>query len=445
MRRRNQQPLPGNDGQWFLDLVGAVPGSAPSPPPEPVPAVEEPSEEEGPSALAAVAALRHEPAEAPDSTATIAPPTTIDLSTSSGVDPHEDEEFSHATQADVAGAATLGVAGATDVSSSEAAPTELLVTPPTPTRASEPAPPSADPQDTPTLSDTWRATPKPPPPADWAAEPLSSSETKTRRSRRPLLLAVAVAALVVAALWLPALVNGRASEQSDEYRTVLVEVRDSLVGAQGGLEAATEPSSQRAELLGVAPQLEPLAVASDSALTIAAEPLPEPLPLLPSGSIDDLVPSRNAVAAVGAEGADIAARIDDTTTYRLLLTEILVVPELPIEADGIEAAALGAELAAIDANSRNAAAQLPSDPALADHKEVVIEAVSGFDEWAAEYLAALTAGDAALAADLIAQLEATQFALANSLVPSLRTVRSEVDDAIVVLHVDATNALAALP
>ena len=254
-----------------------------------------------------------------------------------------------------------------------------------------------------------------------------------------------MAALVVAALWLPALVNGRASEQSDEYRTVLVEVRDSLVGAQGGLEAATEPSSQRTELLGVAPQLEPLAVASDSALTIAAEPLPEPLPLLPSGSIDDLVPSRDAVAAVGAEGADIAARIDDTTTYRLLLTEILVVPELPIEADGIETAALGAELAAIDANSRNAAAQLPSDPALADHKEVVIEAVSGFDEWAAEYLAALTAGDAALAADLIAQLEATQFALANSLVPSLRTVRSEVDDAIVVLHVDATNALAALP
>ena len=347
----------------------------------------------------------------------------------------------------MAGAATLGVAGAADASSSEAAPTELLETTSSPTQAPETDPPPTVPQETPTLSDTWRATPKPPPPADWAAEPLASPKPKTRRSRWPLVLTVlvAVAALVVAALWLPTLVDGRASEQADEYRTVLAEVRDSLVGAQEALEGATEPSSQQAELLGVAPQLQPLAVASDAALIVAAEPLPEPLPLLPSGSIDGLVPSRDAVAAVGAEGADIVARIDDTTTYRLLLTEILVVPELPIEADGLETAALGAELAGVDATSRNAAAQLPSDPAFADHKEMVTEAVSGFDEWAAEYLDALTAGDAALAADLIAQLEATQLALTTSLVPSLRMVRSEVDEAIVVLHADTTAALAEVP
>jgi hypothetical protein len=444
VRRRSQQPLPGNDGKWFLELVGAVPDDATPPPPEPAASEEPRSEEEDSSALPAVAALRNQAADGPDATATVAPPTTIELATTTGADPHEDEEFSETTHAGPAEAATLGVA-ATAASRSEAAPTEVLETAQVPPTAQTPQPsPTAE---TSSLTDTWRATPTPPPPTDWAAEHLSASRLRARRSRLPLLITVvvAVAAIAIAALWLPTLVDGRAAEQADEYRTALVEVRSSLAGAQAGLEDATEPDSQEGELLGVPPQVEPLAVASDSALAVAAEPLPEPLPLLPSGPIDDLVPSSDAVAAVGADGETIANRINDTTTYRLLLTKILAVPVLPIEADAMETAALGAELAATDTDSRNAAAQLPSDPAFADHKELVTETVAGFDEWSAEYLGALTAGDAALAADLIAQLEATQFALSAALVPGLATVRSEVDQAIVVLHGDATTALAALP
>jgi hypothetical protein len=188
-----------------------------------------------------------------------------------------------------------------------------------------------------------------------------------------------------------------------------------------------------------------LADAAASASGAAAEPLPEPLPLLPSGSIDDLIPSRDAVAVVGAEGTAIATRIDDTTNYRLLLGDILVVPELPIEADDVQIAGLSSELAAVDTESRNAAAQLPSDPVFADHKALVTDAVAGFDEWVAQYLGALTAGDAALAAELIDELEATQLDLTTSLVPALRTMRDEVDLAIVGLHIDTTAALAALP
>ncbi len=405
--------------------------------------------------LATVAALRDRPADTPDTTATLAPPTTIDLSTSTTADPHEDEdededeEYSQAIGAAVGAAATLGVADSVDSSRSEAAPTEVLEPTQPPASADQPTTPvAAQPaQPSPTLADTWRAQPKPPPPADGVAESLGDAKPRARRSRWPLIVTVlvAVAALVVAALWLPTLVDGRASEQASDYRTALIDVRDSLSGAQEGLQDATEPSSQQADLLGVAPQLEPLSVASDSALAAASDPLPEPLPLLPSGSIDDLVPSRDAVAQIGAEGTDIVARIDDTTTYRLLFADILVLPELPIEADAFETAALGTELAAIDATSRTAAAQLPSDPAFAEHKALVTEAVAGFDEWAAEYLGALTAGDAASAAELLAQLEATQVILASSLVPSLATIRQEVDAATVVLHADTTAALAALP
>lgn len=442
VRRRHQQPLPGNDGQWFLKLVGAVPGVAGNSPPEPTQPTEEPAEDEKPSALAAVAALRDQPADAPDTTATLAPPATIDLAASTAADPAEDEEYSHATQAAVGTGATLGVSDAVNSSRSEPAPTEVIESTQPPTAVvAQPTRPS------PTLADTWRAESKPPPPADWAAEPLADPKRRARRSRWPLIVTVVVAAaaVVVAALWLPTLVDGRATEQASEYRIALLDVRDSLPGSQEGLQVATEPSSQQADLLGVASQVNPLALASDSALAVASEPLPEPLPLLPSGSIDDLVPSRDAVAVVGAAGTDIVARIDDTTTYRLLVADILVLPELPIEADAFETAALGAELATIDATSRNAAAQLPSDPAFADHKALVTEAVAGFDEWAAEYLNTLTEGDAAAAAELITQLETSQVILTSSLVPSLATLRHEVDAAIVVLHADTTAALAALP
>jgi hypothetical protein len=241
------------------------------------------------------------------------------------------------------------------------------------------------------------------------------------------------------------LVDGRASEQADEYRTALTDIRRSLPDSQVALRTATEPSSQEADLSSVSPQVEPLASAVDSAMVVAAEPLPEPLPLLPSGPIDDLVPSRDAVAAISTEGTLIVARIADTTTYRLLLGQILVVPELPLEADAAAIDSLASELAAVDTQSRNAAAQLPSAPAFAEHRELVTEAVTEFDDWTAQYLDALSAGDAELAAELTAHLETTRLTLTNLLIPGLRVMRNEVDTAILRLDADISAALADLP
>jgi hypothetical protein len=453
VKRRQQQPLPGNDGKWFLELVGAVVEGSDTAPPEPAPPTEDTTEVAEPSAVSVAPALPNQPAEVAGATATVAPPTTIDVSTTTADDPHEDEEYSHATQAAIGAAATLGVADAPDASRSEAAPTEVLEPTPPPQqsdRVTKPPEKARPARQSPTLDETWRATPllaAPPPPVPGTPQPPSSAQPHARRSRWPLVVTVAAAvvAIVVAALLLPTLVNGRASDQAAEYRTALVDVRESLVTAQQGLADATEPSSQDAELQGVPPQVRPLADAAGVASGVAAEPLPDPLPLLPSGSIDDLGSSRDAVAAVGAAGTDIAARINDTTVYRLLLGDILLVPELPLEADDVEIAGLSAELAAVDTESRNAAAQLPSDPVFADHKVMVTDAVAGFDEWVAQYLGALTAGDAALAAELIGELEATQLELTTSLVPALRAMRNEVDVAMVDLYIESTAALAALP
>jgi len=453
VRRRQERPLPGNDGEWFLELVGAAPEAADTEPPEPSPSTEDTTEGAEPSTVSAASALPNQPAEVAGVTATVAPPATVDVSTSTGDDPHEDEEYSHATQAAIGAAATVGSADAVDASRSEAAPTEVLEPAPLPRqpdRVAEGPEGSPTAPESPTLAETWRAAPPPPaPPPPDPGSPRSPSiaQPHARRSRWPLVVTVAAAvvALVAAALLLPTLVNGRAADQAAEYDTALVDVQESLVTAQRGLADATEPSSQEAELRAVPPQVEPLAGAAAAASGVATEPLPDPLPLLPSGSIDDLGPSRDAVAAVGAAGTDIAVRINDTTVYRLLLGDILLVPELQLEADDVEIARLSAELAAVDTESRNAAAQLPSDPVFADHKVMVTDAVAGFDEWVAQYLGALAAGDAALAAELIGELEATQLELTTSLVPALRAMRNEVDVAIVDLHIESTAALAALP
>jgi hypothetical protein len=394
-----------------------------------------------PSALSAVTSLRNQEAADRDTTMTLAPPTTIDLTAPTGAVPEEEEELSHTTQIGSAGAIALG-APVTDVpSSSEPAPTEVLEPVTAPPDPAEPSPPEvASPARwSPPAATTPTSTP---PPADWTGEALSGSRSQRRRPRWTLVLVgiAAIAALVVAALWLPVLVDGRASETADQYQTALLDVRQTLPGAQSGLEAATEPSTETTDLGGVTPLVGPLKVSSGGAVAVAAEPLPEPLPLMPSGPIDDLIPSRDAVSAAGAAGLDIARRIDDTATYRTLLAEILVLPELPIEAGASQIQVLETDLATVESTSV-AATALPTDPVFSTHHAQVDEAVLRFGDWTVEYLDALRANDTALAAELVDEAEAIHPALTRSLVPALATMRSEVDAAILTLNGDIGSAL----
>lgn len=282
---------------------------------------------------------------------------------------------------------------------------------------------------------------------DW--QPAAAAPPGDRRSVfrwwMVIVPAVVAAVVIVGALWLPTTSDAEAREEAEDYIVVLDDMRSTLPDVQQTLATATEPASTSIDLLPLTARLSTLEAAANEVEARASRELPQTLPLAPRGPLEDLIPIRERMQVLADQGMAIAERIATTIDYRTTLDAVLVYPSLPVRADPRQIDVLSGELADTLAATSATAADLPTDPAFAAHRERVAATIASFDDWREDYLDALRRDDEEEAAALVDDAAALRRELFSSIVPSLATVRSEVDVAIIRLNDDISGAIRAVP
>jgi hypothetical protein len=193
------------------------------------------------------------------------------------------------------------------------------------------------------------------------------------------------------------------------------------------------------------PDLSRLQAAADTVIEDATAPLPQPLPLFPSGPLDDLEPSRDTMARLGSEATTLAGRLADGIEYRTLVDGFLDPGELPEAAPTADIAEIQERIALSFADATAALARLPGDEVFAAHREALSAAVDAHRDWESAYIAALRSEDPAAAADLIAEHERLLASLEAGLVPALAELRRALDTRILEIDEEIRTAITELP
>ena len=299
-------------------------------------------------------------------------------------------------------------------------------------------PPTAPPPLPKTVSPTAPPSPVPPIPAATAVEEATpdalSRPLRTGRSFRwPVIsiLVALIAAVGVAALWLPRATDAKAVAVRQSYYDATSAVRNHLPASQGALDAVTSVQSSSDELSGAVPTIATLDSLAMELQRVAAEPLPSVLPLVPKGTIDALAPLQVQSALLGSEGKDLATRLGNSYIYRVTVPTMLTAGNLPSSATTETVNTISVTLAASLAADAQVIAQLPDDPGFTDVRILATETQARYSEWQTEYLAALSGEDTAGATDLLAELDQMRFDLAEENARALGAMRVELDSWIV--------------
>ena len=305
-----------------------------------------------------------------------------------------------------------------------------------------------------TVSGLWDETAELPTPeaaddalADWSPTELSSTVNSRRIVRWPIVTgAILVGAIAAIALWwMPQESDHRASAHADSMRTSLSALRGDLADTQTALAIATEPTSATPDLGSLAANLLGIADSSARLLDVANEPVPSPLPLTAREPFDYLDGLRQSQEQLAASATAIRSEIADITEYRLALTSVLNVGELPLTADSAAITEQGAALAKALATSVAALAEMPLDGPFKEHRALVDAEVAAFSTWQDEYLAALRESDVTETQRLVDELSAAREHLQTDLVGSLATLRTEVDGRILDLANGLDHAIQLVP
>ena len=282
---------------------------------------------------------------------------------------------------------------------------------------------------------------------DWAPEALAKQVASRRNFRWTVVisLSVLVVGFVLAVLLLPVLVESSARDEASDYEVALTSMRETLPQAQQALASATDPSTSASSLFSLAAELSRLDAASRRVVTRAARPLPDSLPLLPRGALEDLVPTRELMTMLGDDGLAIAARLAAAISYRTTFDAILMYPSLPVRADASQINGLSVSLAGTLANSVAILADLPLEPTFAAHRIEVEAALGRFGEWQTDYLDALRSDDTGATAALIAEVQQLRVDLFDAIFPALAATRSEVDAEIIALDMALARAISDIP
>jgi hypothetical protein len=399
-KRSNQsESMPGNDGTWFLELVGAK-QSAPH----------------HSETLAELASIDEELAETP----AVEPGATT-----AGIIGAAPATLTHSVTAlDTSGASTETTSGALLAEEFTATTDDTVETPVVTTAASA--------QDD--LSD-WKP--------DDISRPLRS-----RRSFRwtavILLIAVVVAAATAIVL-IPRSVDQQASKTAGTYREALVGLRNELPEAQLVLADLTDPTTTDETLGTVIPRTQVLKARAHAVTELGAAPLPSTPPLFPRGAIETLEPTREALAILGAEGDLIAARVGRGYLYRTTVPELFATPPLPTSATDSAIDQLSVALAASLAETAGLVADLPEDPAFVGARDAAVEGATEFADWQLLYLEALRAGDTETAVMLVADLDELRTGVIVTTEQGLLVLRQDVDRQIVDLAGEIEAVLIRIP
>lgn len=385
------RPLPGNDGSWFLELVG--------------------SKEAGPHHADTLSEMAS-PAPAGEEASKTEPDPPV-AATASVVGAAAPTETSAAASLDT-GTGETATSGSTDLPSAEAAKA---------TAATDDA-----------LSD-WEP--------DEMSQPLRS-----RRSFRwatALTVLLLVAAVAAGIILLPRVGEQKADQVAADYREALVDLRNLLPATQEALADLTDASSTPDEIAGVVPATAELSAKSHDVETLGTEPLPQTFPLVPRDPLEELEPTRDAMVIHGAEGDVIALRLGHGFAYRTTIPALLATPDLPTEADTAVINELSVALAESLAETSQLVSELPDDPAFTEIKSQADAAAIRFAAWQPEYLEALRSGDVDDATVLVIELDETQTALADANTAALAVLRTDLDEQIIVLATGIEATLNAMP
>ncbi|MDJ0960538.1 MAG: hypothetical protein QNJ88_07750 [Acidimicrobiia bacterium] len=293
----------------------------------------------------------------------------------------------------------------------------------------------------------WRATGTQDPLENWEPADLDRHVSRKRNFRWTvwIMAFLVIGAVTAAALLSPQLVERQAASEASDYSAALADLRSNLPATQQVLRALTEPDTPVGELSNLVPDLSRLQAASDAVIAAATRPLPEPLPFIPSGALDDLQPSRDTMARLGADASAIADQLGDGISYRSLVAAFLDVGELPAAAETLDISSIQERLATALADATGTLAQLPGNDVFAEHRAALTDAVEIYTAWETNYIAALRAQDDAVALQLIAQHEDLLTSLDTALVPALAALRSQIDERILTLDRELVDAIEELP
>jgi len=367
--------LPGNDGRWFLELIGVA---------SPRPAARE-----------AIAGLAASTDAAPSPPGTISPA------------PASSESTGTVVAVEGIGQPPTGSALSFD---DEAHPPLPAETPP-PGQVGVALPP------------------------DWEPDDVAPTLRSPRRVRLGAIIATAIAATVVVAgvAIVPRLTTAKAARLATQYRTALVELRNALPDAQASLATFTDPTTDTVTVTQAVPAVAALDNAAHDVGVLADAPLPSTLPLVPRGPIDALAPVRDEMKLESAEGSRIALELGHIFRYRTAIPAMLQPGPLPTEADATTINSLSVTLASSLADDTALAAGLPDSATFQAVDELVTSTLTRYEAWQGEYLVALKAGDTAEAEQLVAELEGLRNSLNTALTEALGEARTTVDADILAL------------
>lgn len=288
---------------------------------------------------------------------------------------------------------------------------------------------------------------------DWAPDDMDSKVASARPFRWTSLIAIiaVIGLIAVAFVLLPTFTQNRADAHREMLTTALTELRGELPETQSSLAVATDPASTPTELTALSTQLTVLTARASSLDEAATTDLPSALPLTSSGPLDELEPIRQQLAPLGSVAAAIQRRISNLASYRTSMASFLNLPDLPIAASSSGQAELRVTLAAAQANSASILAELPDDPALADHRSRARALNERFAAWQVDFLEALRAEDSVTARALLAELGDGLAILDSELIEPLAEIRRDTDNELIALAgsidavVDLANRVATAP
>lgn len=387
-RNRREQRLPGNDGRWFLELVGA----------------EQPP---------------------PDATTTLAELASPDP----GVIPGSEATATIGGH----GGIILGHDAGTDTNGRAPATTETTESGPFAISAAS----ITDPDE-----ETDRAL------GEWEPEELSRS-LRSRRTVRWVVIALLVVIGAVAAgaiIWLPRAAENEAETMAADFSAAMTELRNELPDSQAALATVTDPLTPDAEIASVIPATAELDARAHTVSELASAPLTSRMSFLPGDPMAELRPTQERMAFVGAGGEQIAARVGRGYVYRTTVPRLMLTPLLPASiGDSAAINELSVALASSLADSVDLVASLPSDPAFDSTRQQAVIAVDRFEDWIVDYLAALRNGDPVQVQGFIKELDELRSDLETRITDALLVLRTDVDEQIIELAEQTEAAIASLP
>ncbi len=257
---------------------------------------------------------------------------------------------------------------------------------------------------------------------------------RANRTFRWSVVAGALMVLVAAVAGLQALGQrpvAVAEARAAQYADSLDRLAAGLTGFEATSRTILNPATPVPDLGSLTGDLLSIGSLARDVAEVAAQPLPEPSLLGASAPIDRLRSPRELLqqAAEGALGVE--RRLGAALTYRVLMSQAFVMPELPVAAGEGELGGIGAQLSVVQATTDQVLDQLPDDPFFATYTEAARDLAARFQEWQVAYLTALRDGDVAAAGvlrrDWQGELAAFRAGLATPLMAVDTWAGSELD------------------